>query len=458
MPREHPDPDFLDRFAAGRLGRREKVQVGWHLFHCPSCREQVETTEQGRAVTADLLARLGNEAPVENPVAESHTYESAIAKSLEMLAERQESLEREREQAPFLYADLVRHPPARQQVLVRNTRRYQSWGLAQHLIERCSQAWSTDPRHAEDLATLALAIAEQFEPPLYQAPILNDLLGRCWVHIGNCRRLATDLQGAEEAFDRAGELLAAGTEDPVEWALYLQRRATLHLYQRRLDEVEPLLRRAIASFRRVGDPHLAGRAMVVLANLHRERCDPERAISTLQGAMKLLDLEREPRLALGTAHNLIQYLADAGRFMEARALFGKSRELYELYADPLLRQKRVWVQGIIAGGLGQEQQAEACLERARSGFVAQGLSAQAAAVSLDLAEVYARQGRSAEIRQVAEEVLPIFQALDIEREALAAVLLFREAAAAEQVTVALMREVTHRMRASDVGARADSPR
>ncbi len=453
MPRNHPDADALQRFVAGGLERRAKLQIGWHLFNCSECRERVEATEPGRALAADLRATL-----LAEPDRQSHAYESAISRTLEVLAERQASLEREREQAPLLYADLARHPAARQTVLVRNTRRYQSWGLAQHLIERCSQAWSTDSRQAEELALLALAIAEQFEPPLYQERILNDLKGRCWVSIGNCRRIATDLKGAEEAFDRASELLAAGTEDPVEWALYLHRRATLHLYQRRMAEAEPLLRRAIAAFRRIGDPHLAGRVMLTLAELHRLRFEPDRAIATLQKAMKVLDLEREPKLALGTRHNLIDFFAEAGRYMEARSLLVKSRELYDRYADPLLRHKLVWLQGRIAAGLGQEQQAEALLERARNTFVAQGMSAYAAVISLDLAEVYARQGRSAEIKQLAEEILPIFQALDIEREALTALLLFQEAATAERVTVAMLRGLSRRVRRSTEEAHAGAPR
>lgn len=453
MTRKHPERDFLDRFVAGDLPRREKLQVGWHLSNCPECRRQVDGTEEGRLATADLGG-----APRAQPVPESRAYESAITRSLEMLAERQASLERERERAPLLYADLARHPPARQKVLVGNARRYQSWGLAQHLIERCSQTWTTDPHQAEELAALALAIAEQFGPPLYQERILNDLKGRCWVHIGTCRRIATDLKGAAEAFDRAGELLVAGTEDPVEWALYLHRRGTLHMYQRRMEEAEPLLRRAISSFRRVGDPHLAGRVMVTLAELYQLRCEPERAIATLHRARKVLDLEREPKLALTTCHNLLYYLVDGERYMEARSLLAKSRELYELYADPLLRQKLLWLQGRIACGLGQEQQAEALLEKARNNFIAQGFSGYVAVISLDLAEVYARQGRSAEIKQLAQEILPIFQALDIGREALAAVLLFHEAVQAEKVTVTMLREVAQRVRGSAEEARAAPPR
>src|SRR5262245_46776163 len=112
MPGKHPEQDFLDRFVAGALSHRERRQIGWHVSNCRACRQQVEASEAGRAATAGLGTLMRSE-----PQPDSSAYESAIARSLAMLAERQASLERERERAPQLYADLARHPPARQQVL-----------------------------------------------------------------------------------------------------------------------------------------------------------------------------------------------------------------------------------------------------------------------------------------------------------------------------------------------------
>ena len=48
--------------------------------------------------------------------------------------------------------------------------------------------------------------------------------------------------------------------------------------------------------------------------------------------------------------------------------------------------------------------------------------------SLDLAVLYLRLGRRAEVRRLAEEILPLFKAQDVHREALAALTLFQEAA------------------------------
>lgn len=61
-----------------------------------------------------------------------------------------------------------------------------------------------------------------------------------------------------------------------------------------------------------------------------------------------------------------------------------------------------------------------------------------ALASLDLAFVYLEQGRSAELKGLAEELALIFEANDIHREALAALMLFQESVRQERVTSAYL--------------------
>lgn len=58
----------------------------------------------------------------------------------------------------------------------------------------------------------------------------------------------------------------------------------------------------------------------------------------------------------------------------------------------------------------------------------------------DLALLYLREGRAADVKRLAEEIHPIFQAQDVHREALAALRLFQDAARQEQLTVKVLRE------------------
>jgi hypothetical protein len=65
----------------------------------------------------------------------------------------------------------------------------------------------------------------------------------------------------------------------------------------------------------------------------------------------------------------------------------------------------------------------------------------AALASLDLAMIYLERGETSELKRLAAEMIPVFESRDDQQKAMAAFLLFRQAAEAEQVTAALLREV-----------------
>jgi hypothetical protein len=71
-----------------------------------------------------------------------------------------------------------------------------------------------------------------------------------------------------------------------------------------------------------------------------------------------------------------------------------------------------------------------------------------ASVSLELAALYLRQGRTAEMKQLAAEMVPIFESRDVHREAIAALMLFKKAVDMETVSVRLVEEVADLVRRS----------
>jgi hypothetical protein len=60
-------------------------------------------------------------------------------------------------------------------------------------------------------------------------------------------------------------------------------------------------------------------------------------------------------------------------------------------------------------------------------------------VSMDLALLYLRQGRSDDVRRLADEMVPILVAQDVHREALAALVLFQDAARRDELTIEKVR-------------------
>jgi len=65
----------------------------------------------------------------------------------------------------------------------------------------------------------------------------------------------------------------------------------------------------------------------------------------------------------------------------------------------------------------------------------------AALVTLELTELYARKGCTEEVKALSLEMAGIFQAQDVPREALAALLFFQRAAQRERATAKLAREI-----------------
>ena len=97
-------------------------------------------------------------------------------------------------------------------------------------------------------------------------------------------------------------------------------------------------------------------------------------------------------------------------------------------------------------GLSQLGRAEALFLAARDGFLAEGIPYETALVSLDLALLYAGQGRTAELKRLAAGMVPIFASRQIHREALAALVFFRRAVEAERASVEMVAEVAQYLR------------
>ena len=92
------------------------------------------------------------------------------------------------------------------------------------------------------------------------------------------------------------------------------------------------------------------------------------------------------------------------------------------------------------------EQAESLFLAARDGFVAEGVPYDTALVSLEFAILYAEQGRMADLKRLAAEMVPIFSSLHIHREALAALAYLKQAVETERVSLALVNGVAAYLR------------
>jgi tetratricopeptide (TPR) repeat protein len=129
-----------------------------------------------------------------------------------------------------------------------------------------------------------------------------------------------------------------------------------------------------------------------------------------------------------------------GRAAEAAPIVEEVRELAERLNNEIDLIKTLWLEGNCAAGLGRSEEALAKLEQVRHEFAVRELPFDYALASLDVALLYREEGRFPEIRELAGEILEIFKALNVHREALGAVILLQEAEN-ERVTVDLVRRL-----------------
>ncbi|MBW8875931.1 MAG: helix-turn-helix transcriptional regulator [Acidobacteria bacterium] len=313
-----------------------------------------------------------------------------------------------------------------------------NWVLAVTLCKASVRAASRGVQEALELAALALWIAGQVPGEHRRCRVQ----GFCWGHVGNARRVATDFDGADEAFARAWSLWAAGadfdSELLPEWRL-LSLEASLRRAQHRFPQALNLLDRAMAASR--GNGEAAGRILVKKSNVFEHMGDSESALAVLREAAPWVEATEDVGLLFALRFNTADNLCHLKRWEEAAGLLPAVRELAVQQGGEMNRLRVVWLEARTAAGLGRAEEARAGLEHVRQHFTDLDLPYEAALSSLELAVLWLEEGRTAEVRGLAIGMAWIFKAKGIQREALAALQLFREAALHEAATLELTRRV-----------------
>jgi tetratricopeptide (TPR) repeat protein len=282
-----------------------------------------------------------------------------------------------------------------------------------------------DPQRMVYLAELARAAAERLDPARDGGIRVADLQARAWAELANAYRLSEAIDRAEDAIARAMSCFESGSGDPELLALIADRLATLLSYRRRFPEAIEILDVLIAFYRERNESHRAGRSLL-LRGLYTEYAgEPDAAVVVICEALDLLDFEREPSLLIPAVHNLLWCATTLGQFTLVRRLLARASSLYLTDHNRLSILRLRWLEGRVAAGLQELDTAEAAFAEARRGFDEAGLVFPASLVALDLAELWLRRGRTAEIQAVAEELIGAFQALRVGRETIVSLLLLR---------------------------------
>lgn len=330
--------------------------------------------------------------------------------------------------SPRVRADRIRRYPER----------YSGPVLANLLIAEARGHLPGRPQEAHAVAGLARAVLQHSTSSVYA----GELYARALAHQANALRAQGELRRAEELFDVARYLLKSqGGGDRLTQAELDSFEGSLRGAQRRFEEAEVLLSRAALAYAMDQQPLEAARSLTSLGMIYREAGDLLRAVEVTEQAEDVCGDRNSLRLLLMVRHNLAAFHHELGDQERARSILEESSQLYDQFSDPWTQLRRIWLQGHLARAEGDVEGAELSYELVRDGFLEQGIGLDAALAALDLAVLYAQQQRFGDVKRVAEEIVPVFEAQDVHREAATALMLFQDAVRTEQVTLRYLVEL-----------------
>lgn len=343
----------------------------------------------------------------------------------------------EARQVPELFARLKDLPFDEQIALVRDDETFHTWAFCQVLLRESLEAGFEEPARAINFAELAVTVSQQLGDA-YDPHWVFDLRARAYAYLGNSRRVLGELRSAETAFRESEALLSKSmTGNPLIEAEVLHLKASLRRAQRHLEEALALVDRSLSIYRESGDVYNAGMVLLKKSKILEDAGNLEESIRLLHGLSTELEAEQEPRLYLYILYNLMLCLTTIGRYQEAEELLPEIQRSFPGEARPLDLLRLHWTEGKIALGRGRLGEAEEAFRFVQQEFLARGMGYDAALVSLDLAALYAQERRTGELKKLAAELMRVFEARDVHREAVAALIMFQKACEEERLTTQL---------------------
>ena len=329
----------------------------------------------------------------------------------------------------------------------RRLRRYEfrSEALFDLLRETSRREGRRDRQRGVHLAELALISLENCAE--FFGERIHDLRALGYACVGNAYRLAGDFATADQAFERAEEECRVPRRDK-DLAIsgevsFLE--GTLRMFQRSYDEALRLIERSRELFRLSDDPQGEARSLTQRAAIHGYSGRPKDAIADLQAASDLLDAPNNPHLAYVVACNLANDQAKVGCYSSASENLIKARSYCGRLGHPLGVLRIQWVDAVIQQGTGNLAEAERLFVAVRSGYGDADEIFSIGILSLDLAILYAEQGRWARVLEATTQAVPILETLRLHEETFAAVNLLAQAVDAGKVSMSTLRVVREKV-------------
>jgi hypothetical protein len=426
---EHITVELLHDVVEGRVDPGELVRRG--LAHirelCPEC--------DARFAESLPLLRRELKAPPDDDLQE--TFDAVADAAADRSPDVEADLARATEDLDRLVE--IRDPDERLEMIRTRHRRMRSPALVDHLLTE-ARAWlGHDPREALHLVEAAALVAQRIPEDKFGRERGHQLRIRAEAHRANVLRVLGELRAADSAWRGLRTRLQRHPVEPVdEIAELASLEASLRMDLREFDRAERLLGHAEAFYERAGDREGVAKILLQQGKVALLCDQPDAALKIFRLVPHYLSPQSNSKLLLMNRHNRAYCLVELGRADEAERELNAQRDLYARWDEPELGARLTWLEGRIARCRRDFATAQAKFQTTRNGYIERGLAYDAALVSVDLAELYLAWGKPAEARLLAEVMQPIFQSQRVHREALAALLVFQQAARDELLTTAYL--------------------
>lgn len=424
MARQHLDEKLLDSVFGRQVGpdRFLPIVLGHLLDLCSTCERAFNSWREAALAPA------------------STSLDEALDRATEFARVAEDQVRQEKSTSETLLKSLLALPAGERIDHVKSTPEgFRGPILAELLIEKSHALVANCPRAAVGLAQLAKAVLQHSDP----STVVIELYARAMGHTANALRVFGTLAEAGEMFDDARFLLKSNEGgDRMLFAELDRFQGLLKKAQRQFAEAESLLNRSVIASTLSGAQRERAIAELNLGLLYRETGELQKALQATRKVLTLIDPRDDDQLARYARHNLALVLVDLGRYEEAQQLVAENRAASRFDEEPIFSLRVSWLEALIALGVEDFDSAEPLLCYARQGFARERLSYDEALVALDLTHLYLMRGDTGAVKNLALELAALFEGDAIYREAFAAMLLFRDAAKLEQVTAALIRQLS----------------
>lgn len=424
--------------------RTESIRL--HLESgCFSCHEEVFAMLEELLGEPPEATEVTGAVLVPEAVAED-AYDAAISRALEGALRAMDLRSREKQKLPEALELLSQKGP--QTFGHEAPLRLRGPAGVEALLQKSWEARFENPREMVLEAGLAATWAHGLDPKRYGGEFVQELRCRALIELGNAYRVAEELDQAQKTLDRADRLMVEALEDGLEMDEMLALRlcdiqASLHADRRLFAESCEALDAIHVLHLQRGDQHLAGRALISKGAHKTSQGNTLEAEQLILRGLEMIEPEREPALVPVSLHNLLTLMVDRGDLRGARGILLRHRDQLTEAGGRINVLKLRAVEGRIAAGLGELEQAERIFREVAHRFQEEHLIYKAALASLELAVVLREMDREAESRASVLEAVEVFLRLGVDRVAVAAMLVLRKACEAGVTAPALLRATIH---------------